>query len=243
MNQKNLAWCHPPRTKEDEVSVHSREEEELRREKNAQDEREEKELRRELDNAKEREEKELRRDRDREKHEQELQRMREDEIQRIAAEAARRVLGKNLTAIDGGAPPSPLPSDSETDIPEKLEPFQGGAKYARWYRQIVCTLGVHMSEKLNDMLAKGSFEPNCGANLSDRQLKRRQKQDQKLYGIHLGSLNSAKVAQQHEFEAGSLFTKIDNNRGAIKSSGLVAFVYLRRLANGNTGNETTSAMQ
>ena len=90
--------------------------------------------------------------------------MREDEIQRIAAEAARRVLGKNLTAIDGGAPPSPLPSDSGTDIPEKLEPFQGRAKYARWYRQIVCTLGAHMSEKLNDMLAKGSFEPNCGAN-------------------------------------------------------------------------------
>ena len=73
--------------------------------------------------------------------------MREDEIQRIAAEAARRVLGKNLTAIDGGAPPSPLPSDSGPDIPEKLEPFQGGAKYARWYRQIVCTLGAHMSEK------------------------------------------------------------------------------------------------
>ena len=86
------------------------------------------------------------------------------------------------------------------------------------------------------MQESGTLEPDWGKGLSRSQVSRREKQDRKLYETLLGFLNAAKIAKEHEYEAGGLLAKLDNNRGVLKSRALAALIYMRRLVNGSTDN-------
>ena len=95
-------------------------------------------------------------------------------------------------------------------LPDKLEAFQGGATYPRWYKQITAMLPAQTADALTRTTAKGELTPDWGADVSPDQLRRLQKQDRRLYGLIPGALSTNKIAKESDFEATQLFTKLDN---------------------------------